>query len=139
MHVHIVCHVPNSNIHPSRPRQRQHRPQDFFREARAAYLKEQRQAVDAERRSATQQLQAKQEEIEILKDELAVARNGLQDKDLSLWKAVSQISKLTEQSRGLQLLRKMFLAWRGHIEWEKREALLIAKADTWSVPRSSGA
>lgn len=105
--------------------------QDFFREARASYLKEQRQALDAERRSGLQRLQVKQEEVEILKDELAVALNALRDADTVVWRACTQISCLRERFRERNFVQAMFVQWLGQIRWDKREKLLVAKADRW--------
>jgi hypothetical protein len=109
--------------------------QDLFREARASHLKEQRQALEAERRSASQRLQVKQEEAEILKDELAVALNSLRDADTVVWRACTQISRLRERFRERNFVQAMFIHWLGQIRWEKRETLLVAKASRWCGAR----
>jgi hypothetical protein len=108
--------------------------QDFYREARFSFLKEQRQAVDAERQSGVQQLQAKQEELEMLKDELAVTVNSLREADVVVWKACMLVSKVGERSRERGILQRKFFEWRSETQWNKRERLLGAKADKWYEP-----
>jgi hypothetical protein len=108
--------------------------QDFFREARASFLKEQRQALDAERRSASQQSQRQQDEAEILKDELAVAQKCLRDSENTTWNACTQIARLQERLREHLILQNWFLFWRGVLRWRKRKAILVARAERWCVP-----
>jgi hypothetical protein len=108
--------------------------QDFFREARASFLKEQRQAVDAERRSASHQSQRQQEESEILKDEVAVAQKSVRDAQATVRRACARISYLHEQLRERTWLQSWFVEWRDDVRWRKREHFLEAKADRWCVP-----
>lgn len=111
--------------------------QDFYREARASYLREQRQALEAERTSAAQQLQAKQEELEMLKDELAVSSDALRQSQQISWNACARVSALGERLRERAILKRIFAAWLADAKWEQREKVLWEKASTWCDTRGS--
>jgi hypothetical protein len=87
--------------------------------------------VDAERQSGVQLLQAKQEELEMLKDELAVAVSSSREAEVVVWKACTLVSKVRERLRERGILQRKFLEWRSEAQRNRLERMLEAKADKW--------
>lgn len=98
---------------------------------RSSYLSAQRQAIDAERRSAAVQLQAKQDEIEALKDDVAVAHNTVTDQAASLDKACDLAAFYSSRSHSWHVLTAAFKHWVRSHRGAKRDARLERVAETW--------
>jgi hypothetical protein len=109
---------------------------------RSSYLSAQRNAIDAERRSAAVQLQGRQEEIENLKDDVAVAHNTVTDQDASIQKACSLIAFYAERCHNWHLITSYFKLWVRNHRGGKQELYLEGRAKTWCaalrIPQPAG-
>lgn len=107
------------------------RVQDFHKEMRSQLLAEQRAAVESERHAATLRLQAKQEEIELLKDDLSVTCAAAAAAEVRVQRSCDHIARLNERWRDRRYMASYFKTWAEGWRWEKRDKRGEAKAVRW--------
>lgn len=104
---------------------------DFYRDMRNDMLASRRAAVDAERALAGSQLRTKQEEVELLRDDLAAAQGALSRSQAVVTLAAARIAALNERWRERRYLGTFFWGWRAYQRRKAKKKADMEKARQW--------